>query len=114
MLIGGRLGKNELHELREFIFSLSFFLAKYVNISAQFGFLNMQIINKLKNVIFIACKWCKVIKLYLNSMVISYSYWQNNKKNAFGLNIGFTLFCCDFKFVVIYGFFSAKSEFPKF
>ena len=33
---------------------------------------------------------------------------------AYGLNIWFTLFCHNFKFVVIYVFFSAKSVLPKF
>ena len=45
--------------------------AVFVNISAKFGFLNMQIRNNFKNVIFIACKWFKIFKYYVNSMVIT-------------------------------------------
>ena len=35
-------------------------------------------------------------------MVISCSTCQKGEKEAFRLNIGFTLFCRDFKFVIIY------------
>ena len=64
----------------EFIFFL--FSAKFVNISAKFGFLNTQIRNELKNVIFIAFKGCKIFKYYINSMVISYSSCQKEKKKC--------------------------------
>ena len=99
-----RLEKNELHELRgvNFVFGFS---TKLVHFSANFGSLNVKIRNNFKNVIFIACKWCKICKYYVYSMVISLSPVKRKKKNAFGLNIWFTLFCCEFKFVVIYAFF---------
>ena len=57
-----------------------------------------------KSIIFIACKWSKICKYYVNSMVISCSTCQKKKNNAEGLNIWFTLFCRNFKFVVIYAF----------
>ena len=83
--------------------------------SANFRPLNMQIRNNSKNVIFIACKLCKICEYYVYSIVISLSPVKRKKKNAIGLNIWFTLFCCNFKFVVICGFFFfAKSVFPKF
>ena len=95
--------------------SMNFFPpAIFVNISAKFGFLNMQSRNDFKNVIFIACKWCKICKYSVYSMVVSYSYFPKEEKNAFGLNIWFMLFCQDFKFVVIHVFFSAKSETQNF
>ena len=54
-----------------------------------FGSLNVQIRNNFKNIIFIACKWCKICKYYVNSMVkylnIIFKY----------LNIWLTLFCRD-------------------
>ena len=103
-----RLGKNKLHELFK-IFSAKFFL-----FSVKFGFLNVQFRNYLKNVIFIAYKWCKICKLYVNSIVVSCSTSQNGEKC-----IWFTLFCRNFQFVVIYAFFfcqiftSKVSEFTK-
>ena len=102
-----RLGKNKLHKLHEVQLFFKF-SAKMVNISAKFGFLKMQSRNYFKNVIFIACKWCIIFRYYVNSMAISYSYCQKKKKNAFWLNISFTLFWCIFKFVVIHVFFSTK------
>ena len=78
-----RLGGKKLHELWGIqLFILVF--AKFTNISAKFEFLNMQIKNNFKNVIFIACKWCKVFKYSVNSMVISCFYCQKKKKNALG------------------------------
>ena len=59
----------------------------------------------LKNVFFIACKWCKIYKYYVHIVVISLSPVKRKKKNAFGLNIWFLLFCRKFKFVVICAFF---------
>ena len=114
---GDRLGKNKLHELRG-VQPLFWFSAKFVNISAKFGFLNMQIRNNFKNVVFIACNWCKIFKYYVNTMIMSYSYSQKEEKNLFGLNIWSTLFCCVFKFVVIHMFFPPNlkpkiSEFTK-
>ena len=51
----GRLGKNELHELRGVQY-FKRYSAKFVNFSAKFGSLNIQIRNNLKNIIFISCK----------------------------------------------------------
>ena len=64
-----RLGKNELHDLRgvQLFFRFS---AKFVNFSAKFESLNMQIRNDLKIVIFIVCKYCKTCKNFVNIMVI--------------------------------------------
>ena len=64
-----RLGKNELHELRRVKF-LKIFSAKFVIFSAKFWCLNMQIRNKFKNTIFIACKWSKMCKYYVIRIVI--------------------------------------------
>ena len=47
-------------------------------------------------------------------MVISVSLVKKKKKNAFWLNIWFTLFCCIFKFVLTYRFFPQESVFTKF
>ena len=55
-----RLGKNKLHELPRVQF-LKRFSAKFVIFSAKFWFLNIQIRNKFKNIIFIACKWSKCV-----------------------------------------------------
>ena len=89
----------------EFNFFFGFF-AKLVNFSANFGSLNVQIRNNFKkNVIFITCKWRKICKYLVSSMVISLSPVKTKKKNAFGLNILFTLFFRNLKFVVIYAFF---------
>ena len=77
---------------------------KYKN-STKFGFLNVQIRYNFKNINFITCKWSKICKYYVNSMVISCSTCQKKENNAHRLIIWFTLFCCDFKFVVNYAFF---------
>ena len=46
-------------------------------------------------------------------MVISFSTCQKEEKNAQGLNIRFTLFCRDFKLVIIYTFFPPNLLFQK-
>ena len=74
-----RLGKNKLHELRGVPLFFGF-SAKFVNISAIFGFLNMQIRSNFTNVVFIATKWCKIFKYTVNIMVISYSYCQKRRR----------------------------------
>ena len=73
-----RLGKNKLHELRgvQHFFGFS---AKLVHFSANFGSLNVQIKYNLKNVIDIACKWGKICKYYVYSMVISLSPVKRKK-----------------------------------
>ena len=107
--------KNELYKLRgvQFFFGFS---AKLVHFSANFRSLNTQIKNNFKNVIFIACKWCKICKYYVYSisMVISLSPVKRKKKNAFGLNFWFMWFCRDLKFVIIYAFFPPNLYSQKF
>ena len=61
--------------------------AKFVQFSAKYESLNVQIRNNVKNILFIACKLSKICKYYVNSMVISCSTCQRKKKNAHGLNI---------------------------
>ena len=73
--------------------------------SAKFESLNMQLRINFKNVIFIACKWCKICKYYVHSMIVLLSPVKKKKKNAFGLKIWFLLLCHNFKFIVIYAFF---------
>ena len=87
-----RLRKNKLHELRGVIYFIFYFFP------FKCGSLNVQIRNNFKNVIFITCKWCKICKYYVNSMVISKYISKGRKKNAFGIDIWLTLFCCNFKF----------------
>ena len=79
-----RLGKNKLHELlRVQLFKR--FSGKFVNFPAEFGSLNVQIRNNFRNVNFIVCKWCKICKFKVYSMVISCNTGQLEKKNAFRL-----------------------------
>ena len=71
-----------------------------------------------KNIIFIACKWSKICQYYVNSLVISCGTSKWKKKNAYMLNIWFTLYHRNLKFVVKYAFFlpnlySKKSKFTK-
>ena len=80
----------------------------------------MQIRNNFKkNVIFIACKLCKIWQYYVYSMVISLSPIKRKTKNIFRLNIWFMLFCRNFIFLVIDAFFFCQicilkiSEFTK-
>ena len=74
-------GKKGVHEFREFQF-LNRFSAKFVLFSAKFGTLNVQIRNTFKNIIFIGCKWCKICKYYVNSMVISGSTCEKEDKEC--------------------------------
>ena len=74
------------------------FSTKLINFSANFGSLNVKIRNIFKTVIFIACKWCKICRFYHLSPT------KRKNMNGFWLNIWFTLFCLDLKFVVIYTF----------
>ena len=94
-----RLGKNKLQELRGVHF-LKRSSANFVKFSAKFGSLNMQIRNNFGNIIFIVCKWSKICKYHGNIMY----HLSKGRKNMHmhGLNIWFTLFCCNLKFVVIY------------
>ena len=64
-----RLRTNKLHELHGAqLFKI--FPAKFLKFSALFASLNVEIRNNFKNIIFIACKWCKLCIYYLNSMEI--------------------------------------------
>ena len=90
------------------------FSAKLEDFSAKFGFLDVQVRNNFQNVIFIACKWCKICKYYVNSMVISCSACQKEEKDCILVNILFTQTCRNFNYVVIYALFSAKFLFPDF
>ena len=90
------------------------FFEKLVNFSANFGSLNVKIWNNSKNVIFIACKRCKICIYYVYSMVISLLPVKRKKKNEFWLNIWFLLFCRDFKFVVIHACFLPNLYFQNF
>ena len=60
--------------------------------------LDMQIWNHRENIIFIACKWCKLCKYYVNSMVILCDTCQQKKNYALGLNMWYMQSCCDFNF----------------
>ena len=62
------------------------FSVKLVDFSAKFGFFDSQVRINFQNVILIHCKWCKICKYYVNSMVISCS----------------TLSCCNVKFVALF------------
>ena len=56
--------------------------AKFVKFSAKLESLNVQFWNNFKNIIFIASKWWKICKYYVNTMVISCSTCQKEEKNA--------------------------------
>ena len=103
-LIGSRLGRNELHELCGVKF-LKRFSVKFVIFSPKLGSLNVQIRNNYKNIIYIACKWSKICKYYVNITLISCTTCQKKENNTRWLNIWFTLSCRNIKFVVITRFF---------
>ena len=73
--------------------------------SDKFMSLNMQILKNFKNTIFTAYK---LSKYYLNSIVISCSRCQKEKKECIGLNMWFTQSCRNFNFVIIYTIFLPK------
>ena len=69
---GDRLRKNKLCELHG--------VQLFKRFSAKFGFLDLQVRTYFQNVIFIARKWCKICKYYVNNMGISCSTFQNEEK----------------------------------
>ena len=73
--------------------------------SAKFLPLNVQI--TLKNTIFTACKWSKLCKYYVNSMVISCITCQKEEKECTWVNLWFTQ---SFDFVLIYAIFPPNSD----
>ena len=89
------------------------FSAKFVNISAKFGFLNMRTRNNFKNVILVACKWCKIFKYSVNRMLISYIYCQKEEKECILVKY---LICAMSQFQICRNshVFSAKSETQNF
>ena len=58
------------------------FSTKFVKLFVKFGSLNVQIRNNLKNIICIACKWSKICKFYVKSMVISCNTCQKEEKEC--------------------------------
>ena len=76
-----RLGKSQLNELRR-VQIIYRFSAKFVNFSAKFKSSNVQIRNNFKKIIFIACKWSKICKYYVDSMLMSCSACQKEEKEC--------------------------------
>ena len=101
-----RLGTKELHEHHG--------VKLFFRFSAKFGSLNMHIRNNFKNIIFIACKWCKICKYYVNSMVISCSTCQKEEKECIWVNIWLRFFLSQFQICRNLHFFLLKIFFPKF
>ena len=67
--------KNELHELRrDNVFTG--FSSKFVKFSKKIGSMNVEIRNKFKNNIFIACKLSKICNYYVISLVLSFNTCQ--------------------------------------
>ena len=60
----------------------SIFSSFFVNSSAKFGFLNVQIRNNFKNIIITAFKWCKICNFYVNSIVILDSTCQKKEQEC--------------------------------
>ena len=56
--------------------------AQIVDFLAKSIFLDMKVRTNFQNVILIACRWCKMCKYYLNSMVISCSTGQKEEKEC--------------------------------
>ena len=109
----GRLGKYELHEPHG-VQLFKRFSAKFVNISAKFGFLNMRTRNNFKNVILVACKWCKIFKYLVNRMLISYIYCQKEEKECILVKYLICAFMSQFQICRNSRVFSAKSETQNF
>ena len=76
--IGSQTRKNKLNKLRKV--QLKKNSAKFVKFSAKLRSLNVQIINTLKNIILIACKWSKICQYYVIIMVISRNTCQKEEK----------------------------------
>ena len=79
----------------------------------QFGFLDVQVRINFRNVIFIPCKWCKICKYYVNSMVISWSTIQKEDKECIWVKYLIYAVLLQCKICRIVRAFSAKSVFPK-
>ena len=76
-----QVGKSKPHEPHVVTFFFRF-LAKFVKFSSKFWSLNVQIRNNLENVIFISCKWYKLCKYYVNSIVISCRTFQKEEEEC--------------------------------
>ena len=108
-----RLRKNKLHELHgDQVFKR--FSAKFVNFSAKFGSLNVQIRSNFKNIIFIACKWSKTFRYYVNSMKTSCSTCQKEEKECTWVKYLIYALLSRLPIYRNVRLFSAKSVFPKF
>ena len=90
------------------------FSAKFVNLSAKFGSLNVQIRNNFKNNIFIACKRSKTFKYYVNTMVILCSTCQKEEKESTWVKYLIYAVLLPFPIYRNSCVFSAKSVFLKF
>ena len=84
---------------------LKYFPQKLLIFPPNFVFLDMQARNNFQNVIFIACKWCKISKYNVSSMIISCSIW-----------VRYLIYAVLSQFQICHNLraFSAKSVFPKF
>ena len=111
--VHGRLRKNKLHELCgvQFLKQIFRLICKF---SAKFGSLNVPIRNNIENIIFIAFKWSKICKYFVNSMLISSSSFQRQEKEYIWVKYLIRAVLSRFQICLNLCVFSAKSVIPKF
>ena len=87
---------------------------KICQIFRQIWILERENYKNFINIISIACKWSKIRKYYVNSMVISCSTWQKKEKEwMWVLYLIYAVFA-QFQICHILSVFSAKSVFLKY
>ena len=99
---------ENLKNLNSEEFNFFRFSAKLVQFYGKFLSMNMKIINNLENIIFTACKLCKLCKYYVNSMVISCSTFQKEEKESICVKYFIYAVLPQFQFCHDLRIFSAK------
>ena len=112
---GSRVAKSKFYKFcRTWFFFLNFFLLLNLLIFLPNYYLNMQIRKHLKNILYTACKWCKLCKFYVNSMVLSCGTCQMEENKCTLVKYVIYAFLLQFQFCRNLRNFSAKSFIPDF
>ena len=85
------------------------FSAKFVQFSTKYFSFDVEIRKHLKNIIFTACKWCKLCKYYVNIIILSYGTCQMEEYKCTLVKCLIYAFLLQFQFSCNLSNFSAKS-----
>ena len=95
-------------------FNFFYFSPNLLFFLPNLDFWTCKLKNNFKNFTFIAWKWCKICKYYVNSMVISNSTCQREENEC--ICVQYLIYAVLSRFQICPNFlvFSANSVFPKF